>query len=148
MRDILIRWQEISYENDLLYPLFTDNHDQPCFISRVGDCENKRYELATCIAAMFYTLRGIPFIFQGQEFGTLSPHYDSIDDFRDVSALNYYKYNKEELGEKTVLEHLNFGSRDNARRPIAWDDSKYNGFSDVNPWIPLNSNNKNISFID
>jgi len=129
----------------LLYPLFTDNHDQPCYISRVGDCENKRYELATCVATMFYTLRGIPFIFQGQEFGRVSPHYDSIDDFRDVSALNYYKYNKDELGQETVLEHLNFGSRDNARRPVAWDDSEYNGFSDVTPWIPLHSNYKDIN---
>lgn len=145
LRDILIRWQEISYENDLLYPLFTDNHDQPCFISRVGDCENKRYELATCVATMFYTLRGIPFIFQGQEFGRISPHYDSIDDFRDVSALNYYKYNVDELGEDTVLEHLNFGSRDNARRPVSWDDSEYNGFSDVAPWITLHSNYKDIN---
>ena len=69
----------------------------------------------------------------------------SIDDFRDVSARNYYKYNKDELDEKTILEHLNFCSRDNARRPVAWDDSEYNGFSDVAPWIPLNSNYKDIN---
>lgn len=145
LRDVLIKWQNVSYENDVLYTLFTDNHDQPYFISRAGDIKNKRYEVATCIAAMFYTLRGIPFVFQGQEFGTASPCYDSINDFKDISALNYYRNNIGEFGEKGVLERLNFGSRDNARHPIAWDDSEYNGFSNAAPWIPLNSNHKEIN---
>lgn len=67
VRDILIKWQNIADENRLLYNLFTDNHDQPWFISRIGNTDKYRYESATCIATMFYTLRGIPFIYQGQE---------------------------------------------------------------------------------
>ena len=145
LRDTLVHWQNISYKNDLLYTLFTDNHDQPYFISRAGDVEKRRYELATCIATMFYTLRGTPFIYQGQEFGTLSPVYDSIDDFRDISAINYYNRNKEVSGKIQVLKELNFGSRDNARHPIAWDDSKYCGFSENEPWIPLNTHYENIN---
>lgn len=145
LRDILVHWQNVSYKNDLLYTLFTDNHDQPYFISRAGDVENKRYELATCVATMFYTLRGIPFIYQGQEFGSLSSHFDSIDDFRDVEAINYYKYNVGELGENKVLEELNFGSRDNARHPVAWDDSEFGGFSEKTPWIPLNTHYREIN---
>lgn len=145
LRDILVHWQKISYNKDLLYTLFTDNHDQPYFISRAGDVENRHYELATCVATMFYTLRGIPFIYQGQEFGTLSPEYDSIDDFRDIAAINYYKRNVDTSGEEQVINELNFGSRDNARHPIAWDDSQYCGFSEKEPWIPLNTHYMNIN---
>lgn len=145
LRDVLVHWQHVSYENDLLYTLFTDNHDQPYFISRAGDAINKRYELATCIATMFYTLRGIPFIYQGQEFGTVASNFDSIDDFRDIEALNYYKENVAERGKEKVLEEINFGSRDNARHPVAWDDTEYCGFSESQPWIPLNTHYKGIN---
>ena len=62
VRDILVKWQKLCYDNDLLYTLFTDNHDQPPFISRIGNDRELRYESASLIATMFYTLRGIPFI--------------------------------------------------------------------------------------
>ena len=145
VRDILIKWQRLCYDNDLLYTLFTDNHDQPPFISRIGNDKQLRYESASLIATMFYTLRGIPFIYQGQEIGTVSSHYDSIDDFRDVESLNYYKIFSEQYGEEKALEMINFGSRDNERHPISWSGSEYAGFSTSEPWIPLNSRFKEIN---
>ena len=145
VRDILIKWQKICYDNDLLYTLFTDNHDQPPFISRIADDQKLRYESASLIATMFYTLRGIPFIYQGQEIGTVSSHYDSLDDFRDVESLNYYKIFSEQYGEDKALEMINFGSRDNQRHPISWNGSKYVGFSTAEPWIPLSSNFNEIN---
>ena len=145
LRDVLLQWQAFTGENDLLYTLFTDNHDQAPFISRAGDVSKYRYEIATCVAAMLYTLRGIPFIYQGQEFGTLSPHSETLDDFRDYESFNYYELHKAELGEEEVLKRLNFGSRDNARHPIAWDSSKYCGFSEVEPWISPNTHYKTVN---
>lgn len=94
---------------------------------------------------MFYTLRGIPFIYQGQEIGTVSSNYDSIDDFRDVESLNYYKIFSEQYGEDKALEMINFGSRDNQRHPFSWNGSKYAGFSTAEPWIPLSSNFNEIN---
>lgn len=144
-RDILIKWQNISYENDLLYSLFTDNHDQPAYLSRIGNDRELRYEAATCIAAMFYTLRGIPFIYQGQEIGNTLAHYDSIDDFRDVESLNFYKIFAEQYGEEQALAMINYGSRDNNRHPFSWDSSKYAGFSTAEPWIKPHSRYKEIN---
>ena len=89
--------------------------------------------------------RGTPFIYQGQEIGTVSSHYDSIDDFRDVESLNYYKIFSEQYGEEKALEMINFGSRDNERHPISWSGSEYAGFSTSEPWIPLNSRFKEIN---
>ena len=94
---------------------------------------------------MFYTLRGIPFIYQGQEIGTATSHYDTIDDFRDVESLNFYKIFSEQYGEEKALEMINFGSRDNERRPVSWNAGKYAGFSTAEPWIPINSRFKEIN---
>ena len=145
VRDIIIKWQRLCYDNDLLYTLFTDNHDQPPFISRIGNDKQLRYESATLIATMFYTLRGIPFIYQGQEIGTASSQYDTIEDFRDVESLNYYKIFSEQYGEEKALEMINFGSRDNQRHPISWNGGEYAGFSTAEPWIPLNSRYNEIN---
>ena len=63
---------------------------------------------------MFYLLKGIPFLYQGQEWGTPDPNYDSIEDFCDVETINYYNAHR---GESDIMDKINFGSRDNARRP-------------------------------
>lgn len=141
-RDIILRWESIAEEHDLLYSLFTDNHDQSPFISRLIHGENDRYELATATAALFYTLKGVPFIYQGQEFGTMAPEYDSIDCFDDIESKNFYKEFCETMSPEEAIARINSGSRDNNRRPICWDGSEYNGFSTHEPWIKPHSEGK------
>lgn len=144
-RDILVKWQNLTIENDLIYTLFTDNHDQSRFISRMGNDKELRYESATCIAAMTYLLRGVPFIFEGQEFGSAASYFDDINDFRDIETLNAYKEFSEALNKDEVMEKVNFGSRDNPRRPMAWTDGKNGGFSECDPWMPSPSRYKEIN---
>ena len=64
-------------------------------------------------------------------------HYDIINDFDDVECLGYYRKYKKTLSEEECLEKINFGSRDNARHPMAWDGSRNSGFTDenVSPWL-------------
>ena len=145
VRDILIRWEELCQEHELIYSLFTDNHDQAQFISRIAHEPQQRYEVATCVATMFYTLRGIPFIYQGQEFGMISPRYDSIDDFDDIESKNYYRQLRETMSEEEAIAKINFGSRDNTRRPMCWDDSEFGGFSKAQPWIKPHSMVKELN---
>ncbi len=146
VRDILVRRQEQMQKDDLLYSLFTDNHDQNMFNSRIGNDGELRYESATCIAAMFYLLRGVPFIYQGQEIGRAGSHYEAISDFRDVECLNQYReFIDNGMDAQTALEKINFGSRDNSRRPMAWDNSPYYGFSDTEPWMPVPSRGGEIN---
>ena len=120
LRDILIRWQEQTAEHELLHALFSDNHDQPPLLSRAADDGEKRYESATCLAAMFYLLKGVPFIYQGQEFGQTAAHYDSIDCFDDIESINTYREFCQTMSPEEALTKINFGSRDNARHPMAW----------------------------
>ncbi len=140
LRDILMRWQEAAEQHDLILTLFTDNHDQPPMISRIADDRERRYESATAMAAMTYLLRGVPFIYQGQEIGTVSPRYDSISCFDDVETLNAYREFIGTMSQEEALEKINFASRDNARRPMAWWDGSGNfGFTSGTPWIPCHS---------
>ena len=60
VRDVLVSWQEKTAQYDLLHSLFSDNHDNSMLISRAADDRAKRYESATCLAAMFYLLRACP----------------------------------------------------------------------------------------
>lgn len=144
IRDILVKWQYFTENNNLLYTLFTDNHDQPHYISRLGNDNKYRYECATMYAAMFYLLRGIPFIYQGQEFGTPDPHYDDIKEYNDVETLNFYA---EHNAEADIMQKINFGSRDNARRPMCWDNTKNYGFSNADEtWTPLHSRGAEVNF--
>ena len=137
LRDCLTYWQNETGKRDLLYSLFIENHDQPQMISRIGNDRELRYESATDIAAMVYLLKGVPFIYQGQEIGMPAAHYDSIEDFDDVECLGAYRKYRKTLSEEETLEKINFGSRDNARHPMAWDDSKNCGFTDncCEPWL-------------
>ncbi len=146
VRDRVIKRQIETQDNDLLYSIFTDNHDQNLFISKVGNDKELRYETATCIAAMFYLLRGVPFIYQGQEIGITGSEYDDISEFRDVESINMYQsFLDNGLSKDEALKKINLGSRDNPRRPFAWDNSIYGGFSEHEPWIPCATRVKEIN---
>lgn len=137
LRNTLVKWQYFTEKHNLLYTLFTDNHDQPHFIVRGGYDGSNRYEVASMYAAMVYLLKGIPFIYQGQEFGTVDPHYDSIEDYDDIETVNYYNEHK---NDRDIIQKINVGSRDNARRPMCWDNSENYGFSRADKtWIKLHS---------
>ena len=140
----LNKWQKISYEEDLLYALFLENHDNSRVIERLGD-ENYRYESATMLATMFYLLRGVSFIYQGQEIGLTNSFHESIDEFNDIETINYYLENKDKQSIKDLLEGFNYGSRDNARRPFPWNDSLNGGFTKGKPWLSLYSKYQEIN---
>ena len=139
LRDVLVKWQGLTAREGLLYSLFTDNHDNAPMLSRAADDGPMRYESACCLAAMVYLLRGVPFIYQGQELGLVSPRYDGIECFDDIESHNAYAEFCRTLSPAQALEKINFGSRDNARRPFAWDGSAFGGFSPVRPWIAPHS---------
>ncbi len=135
VRDILIKWQTQCNENNIIHSLFTDNHDNSRFLSRIGNDTQLRYESATCIATMFYLLRGVPFIYQGQEFGMTDSFHASIDEFDDIETKNKFEELCKVMPEHEAMKKINFGSRDNPRRPVCWTNEKYGGFSENEPWI-------------
>ncbi len=80
LKDIFTRWQTLL-ENKGWNALYVENHDLPRVVSGWGDAENYHRESATAIAAMYFLMKGTPFIYQGQELGMTNTHFASLDDF-------------------------------------------------------------------
>lgn len=135
-------WVKTMEDQDLLFSLFTDNHDNGWMLERLGS-KKYPYESATCIAAMLYLMRGVCFMYQGQELGMFNPHYDTIEEFDDIESINMYRELCLTMSETEAMEKINFGSRDNTRRPFCWSGEENAGFSTGKPWTPVHSNYKN-----
>lgn len=146
LKSIFKEWQEKIQSGNGLNALFWCNHDQPRIVSRLGD-EGKYYkESAKMLAGLIHLMRGTPYIYQGEEIGMTDPHFNSIDMYRDVESLNYYKILIEQgLNSDEALTILDRRSRDNSRTPMQWSAKKNAGFSKVSPWINVADNYKSIN---
>lgn len=127
--------------------LFLENHDQPRSIDKlIVNEKDRNYYSITMIAAMYFFLRGTPFIYQGQEIGMCNCERKSINEFDDLhSHSQYYRAIEEGLTPEESLHYINMRSRDNARTPMQWNNQQYAGFSSYKPWISLNPNYKEIN---
>jgi oligo-1,6-glucosidase len=142
MRDLkasLGRWQaglaDVGWNS-----LYWDNHDQPRAVSRFGDDSPEfRRDSATCLATLLHLHRGTPYVYQGQEIGMANYPFASVDDFQDIESVNHFATEMVAGEDPTaVLAALRRMSRDNARTPVQWDDSKSAGFTTGTPWLPVN----------
>lgn len=98
------------------------------------------------LAAAIHLMRGTPYIYQGEEIGMTNPHYTSIDQYRDVESLNYYRILMENgKTSEEALQILAERSRDNGRTPMQWDDSHAAGFTTGTPWIDPPENYRQIN---
>lgn len=133
---LLDKWQTGLQNEDGWNALFWCCHDQPRIVSRYGDDKRYHKESAKMLATTIHMLRGTPYIYQGEEIGMTNAYYDSIEQYRDIAALNCYEAMKKEgMEEKDIHNFLQSKSRDNARTPMQWNDQNNAGFSDVEPWI-------------
>ncbi|MDI9485025.1 MAG: alpha-glucosidase [Bacillota bacterium] len=124
---------------------YFENHDQPRSVSRFGDAEYWE-KSAKLLCIMLLTLRGTPFIYQGQEIGMTNFDFTSMDQLRDVESRNIYAIAKR-LGFPKALRWrmIKATSRDNARTPMQWNAGPWAGFSTVEPWLGVNSNYTRIN---
>lgn len=135
LKNILKEWQAGMQSHEATMALFWCNHDQPRIISRFGDDMNYPYESATVFATMMHLLKGMPYIYQGEEIGMPNAYFKEISNYRDVETLNYYKILSKKYDEKTLNEIIGERSRDNSRTPIVWDKTENYGFTSGVPWI-------------
>ena len=123
-----------------------ENHDEPRGVSRYipeGDLSLHSKKL---LATVYFMLKGMPFIYQGQEIGMENLSFQSIAEIDDISTIDQYHVALDAgLSEKEALACVSKYSRDNARTPVQWDNSVNAGFSEEQPWLPVNPNYKRIN---
>ena len=145
----LFTWQREMEKGGGWNALFWYNHDQPRIVSRIGDEGKYRLESAKMLATTIHGLKGTPYIYQGEEIGMTNAGFTDISQYRDIESLNYYNLMKRKgKPEEEIYESLRRKSRDNSRTPMQWDDSENAGFSDVQPWISVIPNYKEINTLD
>src|SRR5690625_187206 len=145
VKQALTRWQK-GLEKDGWNALYIENHDKPRIISSWGNEKEYWRESATSLATMYFLMKGTPFIYQGQEIGMTNGYYDSIQEYDDVAAINFYNEKKAEgMSNEEILFILGKTSRDNSRTPMQWSNEKNAGFSTSKPWIKINKNYVDIN---
>ena len=133
----LTKWQNALPWNTVYF----ENHDQPRSVSRYGNDAEYHDQSAKALATLLLTLRGTPFLYEGEEIGMTNFDFPDMEKVRDVESINIWN-----MGKRL---HLPYGlrwrmiktkSRDNARTPMQWDDSINGGFSTGTPWLSVNGN--------
>ena len=144
-KEIFSQWDK-ALENNGWNSIFLGNHDFSRIVSRFGNDKKYREESAKLLITLLMTLRGTPYIYQGDEIGMTNISHPSIDDYNDVESLNAWEAAKKNgANMKEFLKAIHWQSRDNARTPMQWTDKKNGGFTTGNPWIKLNKNYKEIN---
>lgn len=142
LRAILNKWQT-ELEGKAWNSLYWDNHDQPRAVSRFGnDAPLYRERSAKMLATCLHMMKGTPYIYQGEEIGMTNAYFKKIEDYRDIESLNAFRDYTEKglVDEEEMMYCLQAISRDNARTPMQWDDSRCAGFTTGTPWIRVNPN--------
>ena len=138
----LTKWQNALPWNTVYF----ENHDQPRSVSRYGNDAEYHDQSAKALATLLLTLRGTPFLYEGEEIGMTNFDFPDMEKVRDVESINIWN-----MGKRL---HLPYGlrwrmiktkSRDNARTPMQWDDSINGGFSAGTPWLSVDGNYPRIN---
>lgn len=140
--EALTKWQTALDWNTVYF----ENHDQPRSVSRFGDDGVFHDQSAKALATLLLTLRGTPFVFEGQELGMTNFDYPDMEKVRDVESHNIWKLTgRLHLPHALRWKMIKTKSRDNARTPMQWNSSANGGFSSGAPWLSVNGNYPQIN---
>lgn len=137
LKERLTRWQKELKDGWL--GLFWSNQDQPRALSRFGTTGRYRMRCAKMLAAVLHTLRGTPFVYQGEELGMVNVPWTDVSQLRDIESLTFAENcRRTGAGEEFMWDAIHRKARDNARTPMPWNGGKNGGFTSGTPWIMLN----------
>ena len=126
-----------------------ENHDEPRGVSRFLPAYAQKPAGTKMLGTVNLLLRGIPFIYQGQEIGMKNAKWNSIDEFDDISTKDQYQIAREAgLSDREAMEACNRMSRDNARTPMQWTSGENAGFTKGTAWLKINPDYKEINVED
>ena len=136
------KWQQGLEWNTI----FLENHDQPRSVSTYGDVKHYHVRSAKMLATIILTLRGTPFIYQGQEIGMTNAPLSKLDQTKDPVGPMVYDLITRAHGPKWLARRVAlYVTRDHARTPMQWSGGVQGGFSTAQPWLMVNPNHTDIS---
>lgn len=145
LKQIFAKWQT-ELDNQGWNSLFWNNHDLPRMISRWGNDGQYRVESAKMLAILLHMQKGTPYIYQGEEIGMTNTAITDISQARDIETINmYHERLANGYAKEDIIHSINVKGRDNARRPVQWNNHAFAGFSTVEPWIAVNDNYEMIN---
>jgi alpha-glucosidase len=120
-----------------------NNHDSSRSFSRYGDGKNDD-AIARLLIALLLTLKGTPFLYNGEEIGMTNLLLEDIDDFGDNLGVWIYQEATKTHGMPVeqafaIVQEI---TRDKCRTPMQWKNAPNGGFSpeNVRTWLPVNQN--------
>ena len=123
-----------------------ENHDEPRGVSRYIPEGETSPASKKMLAALYFFVKGLPWIYQGQEIGMENAPVSSIEEVDDISSIDEYKVALSAgIPEKEALHLVEKYGRDNARTPFQWTGGPGAGFTEGTPWLRLNPNYKEIN---
>lgn len=138
----ITKWQKGLEWNAVYF----ENHDQPRFVSRFADSKGYTDEASKMMAGLMMTLRGTPFVYQGQEIGMTNGDFKSLDEIKDIESHNIWQMAKRlHIPRFYRWCMIKRSTRDNARTPMQWDSSEGAGFTSGEPWLQVNANKARIN---
>ncbi len=145
LKNRIMTSQEILQKHSWGSP-YLENHDQCRSGNKYIPAEDLGYESKTALGALYFFLRGTPFIYQGQELGMENYPFADITEIRDPFAIKRYEQELEQGNDvEADMDYFRQRGRDNSRIPMQWDASVYAGFSEVEPWINVHPDHDQIN---
>ena len=133
--------QKYGFEANII-----ENHDEPRGASRFLPAYAQNPAGVKMLGTVSVLLRGIPFIYQGQEIGMKNAEWSCMEEFDDINTKDQYQVAvRAGLSEREALEICGKMSRDNARTPVQWSGAENAGFTTGTPWLKVNSDYREIN---
>ena len=138
--------QELYQQADAFVAPIIENHDEPRGVSYFLPEYLRNEKGAKTIATVQMLLRGIPFVYQGQEIGMTNTDFKSIDELNDLFVKEEYELMKQEgFSEEENLAICSRHTRDNARTPMLWSDEANAGFTTGKPWLRVHQDYQKLN---
>ena len=137
---------QLKVQNCGLEANIIENHDEPRGVSRFLPDYAQNPTGTKMLGTISVLLRGIPFIYQGQEIGMQNAVWNTVDEYNDINTIDQYHTARDAgLTDKEALEACSRLSRDNARTPMQWNTRENAGFTTGTPWLKVNDNYTEIN---
>lgn len=144
-KKVFSTWDQ-AFERKGWGSVFLGNHDFPRMVSRWGNDKEHWEKSSKLLITLMLSMRGTPFIFQGDEIGMTNTKLNAISESKDIETISGWKV-AEKLGvpEGEFLKVANYAGRDNARTPMQWNAGPEGGFTKGEAWMNVNTNKSTIN---